>query len=148
MEFRHRRRVELDGNVASSAGARSNLTSTPFKQIRKPRTSGIFTAVHRLDVGLDQRQREELARWISTEYTSEFGAVPLGFVAQCHLGPPYVDHVLDLFSSIVEHYSAADTMPDPFGAARMLARIGDYAFVEVYADGKLCPVRPDGTAVV
>ncbi|MFG1607777.1 hypothetical protein [Actinoplanes sp. NPDC049265] len=117
------------------------------RQRRKPRHAGIFEAVHRLDAGLDEAARANLVGWIRAEYQSEFGDVPLGMFALCHLGPPYVDHRLDLWRSIVEHYAPADPVPDPFAGARMLVRSGAYEFVEVYASGELRPILPDGTAV-
>lgn len=103
--------------------------------------------MHRIDAGLDQASCRELARWIGDRYHVDHGAVPVGFVARCHLGPPYVDHRLDLCHSIVEHYAPRDVMPEPFAAARMLARTGAYAFIEVYANGELRPVRDDGSVV-
>jgi hypothetical protein len=38
-------------------------------------------------------------------------------------------------------------MPEPFSKARMLARSGGYAFVEVFSDGLILPVLEDGTVV-
>ena len=45
------------------------------------------------------------------------------------------------------HFAPAEPMPEPFGAARMLARSGGYAYVEVYGDGLILPVLDDGTVV-
>jgi hypothetical protein len=115
------------------------------RNIRKLRHSGFFEAVMRLDTQIGPAQREALARWIQEEYAREIGDIPIGFVAECHLGPPYVDHRLDLFHSIVDHYSASDAMPEPFAAARMLVRSGAYAFVEVFASGEMHAVFPDGS---
>ncbi|GIF05194.1 hypothetical protein [Actinoplanes siamensis] len=119
---------------------------TPVRrQLRKPRHAGLVEAVHRLDAGLDTATRAQLDGWIRAEYESEFGDVPLGMFALCHLGPPYIDHRLDLFQSIVEHYAPADPVPEPFARARMLVRTGAYDFVEVYASGELRPVLHDGS---
>jgi hypothetical protein len=148
MEFSHRRRVETrleTGLNAAPADQRvSGLRSRPT---RTPRHAGIFEAVHRLDAGLDAATRAELAKWIRDEYASEFGDVPLGLFAQCHLGPPYIDHRLDLWQSILEHFTPADTVPEPFAKARMLVRTGAYEFIEVYASGELTPVLKDGSVV-
>jgi hypothetical protein len=146
MEFAQRRRVEARTTDAVGFRPPATLGLSRANQ-RKARHSGLFQAVHRLDVQLDRAAREELARWVRDEYQNEFGDVPLGFVAVCHLGPPYVDHRLDLIGSIVEHYAPADVMPDPFASARMLARTGAYEFIEVYASGELRPVLPDGSVV-
>ena len=113
----------------------------------RARHSGLFEAVRRLDARLDATARRELSEWIRSQYHRAYGNIPLGMVAVCYLGPPYVDHRLDLFGSILDHFPAADPMPEPFQQARMLARVGAYEFVEVYTDGRLVPVRPDGTAV-
>lgn len=113
-------------------------------QDRSPR---LREAVARLDAGLDEAACRELADWIRGEYTHVYGTVPLGFVARCYLGPPYVDHVLNLFQVIVRHYTPGERMPDPYDGARMLARSESYAYVEVYSDGLVLPVLADGTVV-
>ncbi|MFD9095490.1 hypothetical protein [Streptomyces collinus] len=113
----------------------------------RPRSGRLLEAVARLDAGLDEQACRSLAEWIREQYTTEYGSVPLGFVARCHLGPPYVDHRLDLFHVILRHFAPAEPMPEPFSAARMLARSGGYAHVEVYEDGTVLPVLDDGTVV-
>ncbi|WP_236642582.1 hypothetical protein [Actinoplanes utahensis] len=123
------------------------LFGPAVRRSRGPRHAGLFEAVRRLDAGLDAATRAQLAEWIRAEYANEFGDVPLGMFAVCHLGPPFVDHRLDLWQSIVEHYAPADTVPEPFARARMMVRSGAYEFVEVYASGELKPVLKDGTVV-
>ena len=148
MEFARRRRVEARHDLRPGQAKQDQKLVTPTqRQIRKPRHAGIFEAVHRLDAGLDAATRAQLAGWIRAEYESEVGDVPLGVFAQCHLGPPFVDHRLDLWQSILEHYSPADAVPEPFAQARMLVRGSAYDFVEVWASGKLVPVLPDGSVV-
>lgn len=148
MDFRPRRRLDpLSTTPARQESARQQATPVGARARRRPRHAGLFAAVHRLDTTLDQAAREELARWVRDQYENEYGDVPLGFVAECHLGPPYVDHRLDLFHSILDHFAPAEPMPEPFAQARMLVRTGRYAFVEVYASGALRPVLPDGTVV-
>lgn len=125
--------------------ARIGGNQAPERQaLRRPRARELLVAVHRLDAGLDDAARVELAQWAGEHYRTEFGEVPVGLVATCHLGPPLVDHRLDLRHEILDHYSPADTMPDPFARARMLVRTGAYAYVEVYASGTLVPIRDDG----
>ncbi|MEN3608651.1 hypothetical protein [Plantactinospora sp. ZYX-F-223] len=118
-----------------------------MRRARKPRHSGLFAAVSRLDTEIDPAARAELARWVREQYETEYGDIPLGFMARCYLGPPYVDHRLDLLHDIVEHFAPADGVPEPFAQARMLARNDAYAFVEVYASGEIRPVFADGTVV-
>lgn len=150
MDSSFRRRVELpNSNLNLDRTQQPAATPQPLvRDSRRPRHADLLQAVHRLDAEISQTTREDLARWIREEYHKEFGDIPLGFVAKCHLGPPYVDHILDLFGTIVEHYAPADTMPDPFGRARMLVRSGAYAYVEIYGSGDIRPVLPDGTVVV
>jgi hypothetical protein len=146
MEFAQRRRVETRLDAGTPTQDRQ-LQRPPNQAARAPRHAGIFEAVHRIDAGLDEATRAQLAQWIRDEYQSQFGDVPLGFFARCHLGPPYVDHRLDLWQNIVEHYAPGDTVPEPFARARMLARTGSYDFIEVYASGELKPVLNDGSVV-
>lgn len=136
-----------------SPTASTQTTARPVERVlpelRQPRHAGLFQAVHQLDsADLDEVTRAELSSWVSEQYAGTYGGVPVGFVAVCHLGPPYVDHYMNLMLSIVDHFAATDTMPSPFGEARMLARNAAYAFIEVHSDGLLVPVRPDGTPVV
>ncbi|WUH90490.1 hypothetical protein OG900_10560 [Streptomyces sp. NBC_00433] len=111
------------------------------------RPAELLAAVTRLDARLGPEALRETARWLREHYTASYGLVPLGFVAQCFLGPPYVDHRLSLDGVIIDHFAAGEAMPEPFGAARMLARSGAYAFVEVYSDGLILPVLDDGGIV-
>jgi hypothetical protein len=131
----------------------SSAPSSTSALAQRPRHAGLFEATRRLDLDLDATERRQLADWIRAEYQREFNDVPLGFIGVCYLGPPLVDHRLDLLHSIVDHYAPAQVMPDPYQQARMLVRgnahgaHGAYEFVEVYANGRLIPVRPDGTPV-
>lgn len=94
-------------------------------------------------MSLDAAARRELTDWIADQYRQSYESVPLGFVAVCYLGPPFVDHRLDLAGSIVEHYEPHQPMPGPFDSARPLAR--SCAFVEVFSGGELVAVRADGS---
>ena len=147
MDSTQRRRVLSLGATTPTNRARTALGSTTSRDLRRPRHAGLLQAIHRLDATIDPAERAQLARWISDQYTAEIGDAPLGFVAQCYLGPPYVDHRLDLAHSIVQHYAPNDVMQEPFSQARMLVRTGAYEYVEVYLSGVLIPVRSDGSAV-
>lgn len=94
--------------------------------------------------GLSPEALRELTDWIREEYQSEYGDFPVGWIAVCGLGPPYVDHRLDLTMAILQHYTPGDVLPEPYARARMLVRTGAYPLVEVYASGALVPVPPDG----
>lgn len=151
MDFSQRRRVDTGTSVGQGTGQQHHAPvnrAPSVRSLRKPRHAGLFEAVHRLDTGLDPATRDELARWIRDQYTVEYGDIPLGFVSKCYLGPPYVDHRMDLLHDILDHFSLGQTMPEPFEGARMLARSGTYAYVEVFASGLVVPVMEDGTPVV
>lgn len=126
-----------------TAGARTAPVTRTISQ--RPRHSGLFEAVHRLDTQIDEASRRQLAAWITDQYATDYGDIPLGFLARCYLGAPYVDHRLDLLQSIAEHFTPDSTVPAPFDRARTLARSASYEFVEVYASGTLVPVRTDGS---
>ncbi|MEI5103894.1 hypothetical protein RB200_42245 [Streptomyces sp. PmtG] len=113
----------------------------------RPRGRELRDTVATLDSGLDERACRTLTDRVRAEYDTAYGVVPLGLLARCHLGPPYVDHQLDLFGVILRHFAPSDPVPTPFAAARTLVRSGGYAYVEVYTDGLLIPVLDDGTAV-
>lgn len=145
----NRRVIAEPGQVAAVRSSTSSLAQrSSLAERRKPRHSGLFEAVARLDASIDAAARRELADWIRDQYAQDYPEVPLGFVARCYLGPPFVDHRLSLMQSIVEHYQPADSVPHPFGGARMMARLGSYEFVEVYSNGTFIPVRTDGTVDV
>ncbi|MFG2616683.1 hypothetical protein ACGFXC_03605 [Streptomyces sp. NPDC048507] len=127
---------------AAGAGARG-----PLADRLRERPHDLLEAVARLDAGLDPVAGRRLADRIREQYTAEYGGAPVGFLAVCHLGPPYVDHVLDLDGAIVRHYAPGETLPPPYGAARMLVRHPHYACVEVYSDGLLLPVLVTGAVV-
>jgi hypothetical protein len=160
MDFRQRRKSALEGHAplfaapdlsnATRVRAGDSVTGGGRQSARrKPRHAGLFEAIRRLDAVVDDSERRALADWIRGEYQREYDMTdaPIGFVSVCYLGPPYVDHRLDLSASIVDHFSAAQTMPAPFEEARMSVRSGAYEFVEVYLSGKTIPVRADGTPV-
>ncbi|MHB9859418.1 hypothetical protein [Streptomyces sp. YIM S03343] len=132
---------------ASPGPAQRQRTPAVLRELFRKRGSQLLDSVRKLDTGLDERACQALADWIRDEYAASYGEVPLGFVARCYLGPPYVDHQLNLFHVIVRHFAPAEPMPEPFAAARMLARSGGYAYVEVYSDGLILPVLDDGTVV-
>jgi hypothetical protein len=160
MDFRQRRKSTGQARAPLFAppdlgNARPMRTAGPVSRggLRsargRPRHAGLFEAIRRLDAVTEESERRALADWIRDQYQDEYEMtdVPLGFVSRCYLGPPYVDHRLDLAASIVDHFSAAQAMPAPFDEARMGIRTGAYEFVEVYLSGKIIPVRADGTPV-
>lgn len=137
-------------SLSLGADATSTTQSRQFQRssLERPRHSGLFQAVHRLDAQIDEASRRELSAWITDQYATDYGDVPLGFLSRCYLGPPYVDHRLDLLHSIVEHFAPGDAVPSPFDRARVLARLSSYEYIEVYGSGTLVPIRVDGSVDV
>ncbi len=146
MDSSRSRRVHQPNST--TAHQQSHAGPTGLSGLRRARPDRLIAAIHRLDTSVDQASRDEIASYIRSEYEREIGDLPLGFVAVCLLGPPYVDHILDLANTIVEHYASADAMPEPYANARMLVRSGAYAYVEVYLSGTVVPVHADGAAVI
>lgn len=156
MDFRQRQRQQQQAPATQqqqSGDQRSRLqaANTPrlnSREFRKTRGMEILDGVARMDVALDDAVRRQLADRIAASYVNDHGgAFPIGFLATCYLGPPFVDHRLSLLECIVEHYGPSDKVPHPFENARSLVRSGAYLFVEIYSDGQLVPVRLDGTPV-
>ncbi|MFT4127532.1 MAG: hypothetical protein QM662_15045 [Gordonia sp. (in: high G+C Gram-positive bacteria)] len=111
------------------------------------RRGELFQALRQLDAATDQHAYRQIMQWVNEEYEARQGGTIMGLFAKCYLGPPYVDHRLDLLGSICEHFTPADPVPVPYGQARALAQSGAYAHIEIYSDGSMVPVLPDGTAV-
>jgi hypothetical protein len=157
VDFRQRRRTVAgqgtpDLRQQSSNQGLSGLNTTAprlgSREFRRARTAALRNVVAQMDAAVDEQTRRQLAEVIAGHYNIDYGgAIPLGFMAVCHLGPPYVDHRLSLLDTILEHYGPADAVPSPFGEARPLVRSGAYLYVEIYSDGQLIPVRGDGSVV-
>jgi hypothetical protein len=139
------------GQKSAAPPQRTVGTTGPLlasRQFRRARAAELLNAVSQLDAVVDDQVRRQVAEWIAGHYANEYGGtIPLGFLATCRLGPPYVDHRLSLLESILEHYSPSSAVPAPFSEARSLVRSGAYLYVEIYSDGQLVPVRIDGTVV-
>lgn len=115
---------------------------------KKPRSKALLEAVQSLDTATDAAARSELLNQIAADYAGRNGGLLIGLFARCHLGPPFVDHRLSLGETILEHYRREDMVPDPFSGARSLAQSAMYIYIEIYSDGKIVPVRPDGSCVI
>jgi len=111
------------------------------------RDQEILQTLTRVDVQVDQVAKVNVMQWIREEYDQKYGGMLLGMFSRCYLGPPFVDHKLDMQGHILEHYSPNDDPGYPYSKARGLARSGSYAFIEIYSDGQIVPILPDGTAV-
>lgn len=133
-------------------------TSTPAKptvidpkiaaQRRFTRPHEILEALQQLDSTADPVARKEIADWIEQVYDA-YGARDLvGLFGHCYLGDGHIDHAFSPTGDIVTHYFPNDTVPTMYEAARPLARTNQYVYIEIYADGMVLPIRPDGTAAI
>ena len=150
------RRVIQTNEQQSQTSASVQARSKDFAALRSvdrnrrvSRAPELLEAVQRLDTSTDPATALAIMKWISEEYESRQGGILLGLFGKCYLGGDFVDHRMDLAGGyILEHFTHAQTPPMPFQAARPYARSSAYAFVEVYDDGAIVPVRPDGRPVV
>lgn len=122
--------------------------TTPYEQKRRldRRSPELIEAVHRLDHTQDPIYRAQLLEWIESAYADRMGGILVGLFSRCYLGEPYIDHRMTVAGGIVEHYTPSDSVPDAYREARTLARSPAYAYIEIYADGAIVPVRDDGAA--
>lgn len=132
---------------AVPAQALAPATITPYERSRRalPRSAQIMEAVRNLDMTQDTAYRAELIAWIEQAYAERMGGTLIGLFARCYLGEPYIDHQMSVDGAIIEHYAPSDPVPEPYRRARALAGSPAYAYIEVYSDGELVPVREDGT---
>ncbi len=113
----------------------------------KPRRAELLQVLTQVDASVDQVAQAQIMQWIREEYDARQGGQVIGMFAKCYLGPPNVDHKLDMFGSILQHFSPSEDPGYPYSQARGLVRSGSYAFIEIYSDGKIVPILSDGTAV-
>jgi len=126
-----------------------SATQTLMARKRKLRRSeDLMRAVAQVDVTTDPATQRELLEWINAVYEDRGGGPLIGLFSHCYLGHPFIDHKLDFGGRIIQHYTPHDQVPPGFEAARPLARSTAYAFIEVYADGMVVPIRPDGLSAV
>jgi len=118
---------------------------------RKTRRSPeLVQAIHGLDSQINPIEMVRWLRWINENYTLSDCGLLLGLFSHCYLGvrpfdgQPFLDHRLDLTQEIIEHYTGVDSVPTGFEVARPLARNEAYAYIEVYTDGTVIPIYPDG----
>ena len=126
--------------------AQVSVSQSARQQRRLRRPVELIEAIASLDVTTDEATRKQLLDWIRQVYEERGGGQLIGLFSRCYLGHPYVDHRMTLDGAIAEHYTAADAVPDVFLPCRGLARSNAYAYIEVYGDGQVIPIRSDGNA--
>jgi hypothetical protein len=116
------------------------------KKMRKVRRSqDLIEAVRQVDVQTDPAMKAAIIDWVNAEYEKRGGGKLIGLFSKCYLGHPYCDHRMDLAGTIVEHYQIGEEVPPAYASARPLAASNAYAYIEIYGDGEVIPVRFDGT---
>ena len=139
-------------NAAKPVQATSRILVPPavVRARRAVRPAALVDAVRRVDTHTDQVSTARWMAWIAETYTLSDCGLLLGLFGHCYLGVRpsdgrmYVDHRLDMTQEILEHYTAGDPVPPGFEAARPLARSEAYAYIEVYDDGTVIPIYPNG----
>jgi len=123
-------------------------SSYELRNRRRPRQQELLDAIAAIDARTDPAERKKLIKWIEDAYADRGGGVLLGLFGRCYLGDPYLDHRMSPSADILEHFKGSETPPLEYAAARPLARSPHYLFIEVYSDGQMVPIRPDGTPAV
>ncbi len=137
-----------DGIAREETVRETKLSPYAVGRRAAPRQRELLDAILQLDTKTDERARRELMDFVGSLYEEAGGGVPLALFAKCYLGAPYLDHIVTFAGEIAEHFTHSQPVPHEYRAARPLARNDAYAFIEVYSDGQVVPVRIDGTAVV
>ncbi len=148
-----RRRKRLGGttrmDLSTSAPAkRAVVDPTIAAQRRFTRPHEIQEALKQLDSTTDPIARKEIADWIEEVYEAYGARDVVGLFGHCYLGDGHIDHAVGLTGEIVTHFYPNDTVPAMYESARPLARTEQYAYIEIYADGMVLPIRPDGSAAI
>jgi hypothetical protein len=156
-EPRFRRRIVSNTSLSPAVSAVQNASGNVAgfvsaaelsRRRRQAREGELLNAVKRLDAEPSLEAQVKIMEWLRKEYDQRGGGPLIGLFSRCYLGPPYVDHMLNLLGQICEHYSLSEAPEGPYVGARALARNPAYAYVEVYADGAVIPVRTDGTQAI
>lgn len=105
-------------------------------------------ALQQLDATTNPVARKEIADWIQEVYEAYGSSDVVGLFGHCYLGDGHIDHAFSFTGDIIAHYYPNDQVPPMYQGARPLARTDQYAYIEIYADGMIVPVRPDGTAAI
>lgn len=153
MQHGQRRRL-VDVNTSLGQVRPQTVTShtvTSEYALRKRsmrRSAELLDTISRLDTATNPATQKELADWLNAMYEERGGGPLKGLFGHCYLGAPYIDHQMDLVGNISRHFRESDVPPPMFAAARPLARSTSYLYIEVYADGQIVPIRPDGTSAL
>lgn len=147
--YADRRRQVTIGSNRTTEGQRVTAGDTLQQRNRvRPRSKELIDAILRIDTTTDPAVRQQVVDWIREAYVEREGGDLIGLMAHCYLGGDFVDHRLDMSLRIAEHFTESVTPAAPFHLARPLARSTAYAYIELYSDGSIVPIRPDGTQAI
>jgi hypothetical protein len=147
----NRNKSNQSGNILNRGSkideTKGKVITTPLQEKNRKtrRSADLIEAVKQIDVQTDPAMKQAIIDWVHAEYDKRGGGELIGLFSKCYLGHPYCDHRMDISGSIIEHYKIDENVPPAYARARPLAASGSYAYVEVYADGAVIPVRADGT---
>jgi len=142
--FASLRGLSVSAKQSSSKAKQAPPSQMTLRARKLRRSADLVRAITGIDAQSSQVEMVRWLQWISENYEVSDCGLLLGLFSHCYLGDPYIDHRLDLSLSVIEHYTAADSVPDGFEVARPLARNENYAYIEVYTDGSVIPVYFDG----
>lgn len=150
MPLQCRRILSDDATDLTQRAAIPSATTLPLtKRNRSRRRTGeLVAAIAKLDAATDPQARKELADFVSSIYEEQAIGHPIALFSTCYLGHPYLDHVMSLDGGILTHFTRTERLDPQYEPARALARSGAYAFIELYADGSIVPVRETGQPVI
>ena len=152
MTFRRIVQTNQQQNTERSTSERTNdvaAMQTLDRLRRVVRSEDLVRAVQSLDTATDPQMLQAIMQWINEEYENRQVGRLVGLFGKCYLGEPYVDHRFDMSGSmILEHFARAEEPPPPFRPARPFARSDAYAYIEVYDDGTIVPIRADGRPIL
>lgn len=145
-----RRRI-LSDNTTDLAGRAvvqppKSLPLTNRNRSRR-RSGELLSAIAKFDAATDPETRRKLAEFVQNIYEEEDLGQPVALFSTCYLGHPYLDHVMSLDGEILTHFKRNERLSPDLEPARALARSGAYAFIELYDNGSMIPVRETGQPV-
>ncbi|WP_309131204.1 hypothetical protein [Brevibacterium sp.] len=147
--LRARRRMLSSTLTSASAPAQTaEVNRARWTARRARRDADLLEAVRTVDVAPSQEAQRQIVEWLRESYEARGVGVLVGLFGHCHLGTPFIDHAFDLSGQIMEHFTPADAVPVLYQQARPYAMSDAYSYIEIYADGQIVPIRPDGSAVV
>ncbi|HRY08912.1 MAG TPA: hypothetical protein P5544_03005 [Candidatus Nanopelagicales bacterium] len=142
------RRMVTDSTQQVESQTTSAAEAMTLRNRKAPRSKELVDAILSLDTQTDPAVQQQVVDWIRECYVERYGGDLVGLMAHCYLGGDFVDHRIDASLHIIEHFTESNPAPAPFHMARPLARSTAYAFIELYSDGSMVPVRHDGTQAV